>query len=121
MAVQWHLRQGHDKARRSPSRRENIPPSARGSVSGFRRISSLVNPGLTSPDVALAVHQLPSPPEPPRAPPASRPPGTCFRPPPAVRAQGVLPWAARPGGAVCPALRTSGASILPAGALADGV
>ena len=29
----------------SPSRRENIPPSARGSCCGFRRISSFVNPG----------------------------------------------------------------------------
>src|SRR4051812_24303248 len=35
-----------------------MPPSARGSASGLRRISSFVNPALTSPAVARAVHQL---------------------------------------------------------------
>ena len=35
-----------------------MPPSARGSASGFRRTSCFVNPGLTSPAVARAVHQL---------------------------------------------------------------
>src|SRR6185436_2039172 len=45
-------------SRNRPSSRENIPPSARGSASGFLRISAFVNPALTSPVVALAVHQL---------------------------------------------------------------
>src|SRR5439155_26774123 len=39
----------------APSR-SNMPPSARGSSSGLRRISSFVKPGLTSPAVARAVH-----------------------------------------------------------------
>ena len=35
-----------------------MPPSALGSASGLRRISSFVKPGRTSPAVARAVHQL---------------------------------------------------------------
>src|SRR6185436_20718643 len=35
-----------------------MPPSARGSLSGRRRISSFEKPGRTSPVVARAVHQL---------------------------------------------------------------
>jgi len=41
----------------NPPTRSNRPPSARGSSLGGFRISSFVNPGVTVPAVARAVHQ----------------------------------------------------------------
>ena len=44
--------------RATPSGGRTCPPRLAGSMSGFRRTSSFVNPGFTSPAVARVVHQL---------------------------------------------------------------